>query len=115
MQPENRDAAYLWDMLDAAREVSGMIAGASLSDFVQNVVLLRATERSIEIIGEAAGRVSQSFRDVHPDIPWHQIIGQRHILAHEYGRIDNEMLFRTATEDIPQLIGQVETLLPPAE
>jgi len=56
--------------------------------------LMRATERSVEIIGEAARHVSPEFIAAHPEIPWRQIIGQRNILAHEYGQIDHEMLFR---------------------
>jgi len=51
----------------------------------------------------------------HPEIPWREIIGQRNILAHEYGQIDHELLYKTASEDIPALIGQIETLLPPLD
>lgn len=113
MQPEQRDAAYLWDMHQAAREVIDMTAGTTLAGFLANRVLMRATERSVEIIGEAAKRVSEDFRTAHPEISWRQIIGQRNILAHEYGQIDHELLYRTATEDIPTLADQLESLLPP--
>lgn len=115
MQPEDRDAAYLWDMREAAREVVEMTAGLSLVDFLANRMLMRATERSVEIIGEAARRVSNDFAAAHSEIPWRQIIGQRNILAHEYGQIDHELLFRTATEDIPGLIHHLEPLLPPLD
>jgi uncharacterized protein with HEPN domain len=113
MQPEERDAAYLWDMLQAAREVEALAENRDLADFLKDRVLLRALERCIEIIGEAARRVSTSYMDTHPEIPWRKIIGQRNILAHEYGQIDHEVLYKTAMEDIPILIGQVESLLPP--
>jgi len=76
-------------------------------------VYLRAIERSIEIIGEAARRVSPEFAAAHPEIPWRQIIGQRNILAHEYGQISHELLFKTATTDVPALIVTIEKLLPP--
>jgi uncharacterized protein with HEPN domain len=58
----------------------------------------------LEIIGEAAGRVSESFRDVHPEIPWRQIIGQRNVLIHEYGEIKHERIWKVVKENIPQLI-----------
>jgi len=58
----------------------------------------------LEIIGEAAGRVSTSFRNAHPEIPWRQIIGQRNVLIHEYGEIKQERIWKTVTENIPQLI-----------
>jgi uncharacterized protein with HEPN domain len=113
MQPEERDAAYLWDMLQAAKEVDGMLEDHDLAAFLANLVLMRAVERSVEIIGEAARRVSPSYMAAHPDIPWRTIIGQRNILAHEYGQIDHAILYQTATEDIPALIGQIQSLLPP--
>jgi uncharacterized protein with HEPN domain len=115
MWPEERDAARLWDMLQAAREVVEMTAGVSLEDFLKNRVLVRATERCIEIIGEAARRVSAAFQQTHPAIPWGHITGQRNLLAHEYGRIDYELLFKTAAEDVPQLIQDIEQLLPPPD
>jgi len=115
MPLEDRDAAYLWDMLEAAREVESILQGHAEKAFLQDRILLRATERSVEIIGEAARRVSTSFADEHPEIPWRQMIGQRNILAHEYGQIDHELLYKTACEDIPALIAQLQVLLPPLE
>ncbi len=113
MRPEDRDAAYLWDMLSAAREVVTLIKGVPLEQFESNLLVLRATERCIEIIGEAARRISQAGRQAQPQIPWSDVIGQRNILAHEYGQIDYELLYRTATEDVPQLIAVLQRLLPP--
>ena len=115
MQPEERDPAYLWDMLQAAREVEAMLKDHDLATFLADRVLLRATERGVEIIGEAARRVSTSFMDAHPEIPWREIIGQRNVLAHEYGQIDHELLYNTAVEDLPALIMQLQGLLPPLE
>jgi uncharacterized protein with HEPN domain len=62
----------------------------------------------LEIIGEAAGRVATSFRNAHPEIPWRQIIGQRNVLIHEYGEIKQERIWKTVTENIPQLIEQLK-------
>lgn len=115
MQPEERDAAYLWDMLQAAKEVESMLDDRDLSAFLADRILLLATERSIEILGEAARRVSPQYMAAHPEMPWREIIGQRNILAHEYGQIDHELLFKTAVEDIPKLIEQIAALLPPLD
>jgi uncharacterized protein with HEPN domain len=60
MLPEERDAAHLWDMLSAAREVRTMLPGVSLEQFQSALIVMRATERCIEIIGEAARRVSKT-------------------------------------------------------
>jgi uncharacterized protein with HEPN domain len=115
MQPEERDPAYLWDMLQAAREVEAMLGDQDLATYLADRVLLRAIERSVEIIGEAARRVSAPYMAAHPEIPWRKIIGQRNILAHEYGQIDHALLYKTAVEDIPALILQLQALLPPLE
>ncbi|MFO7899133.1 MAG: DUF86 domain-containing protein [Planctomycetota bacterium] len=112
MRPEERDAAYLWDMLDAARTVQEFVAGKALDDYVADRQLQLAVERAIEIIGEAARRVSKDFRAAHPEIPWRPIIGQRHVLAHEYGEIKHERIWAVATRHVPELITLLEPLVP---
>jgi uncharacterized protein with HEPN domain len=104
MRPEDRDAAYLWDMLQAANEITTMFANHDVAEFWEDRILQRALERCLEIIGEAARRMSETCKHNTPLIPWRAIIGQRNILAHEYGQIDHESLLRTATDDIPRLV-----------
>lgn len=115
MPLDDRDAAYLWDMLQAAKEVHGMMGEHELESFLHDRVLQRALERCIEIIGEAARRVSEQARAETPKIQWREIIGQRNILAHEYGQIDHKILYKTATQDIPRLIAALVVLLPPLD
>lgn len=112
MPLEDRDAAYLWDMLQAAREVVEMMEHRDLAAFLGNRILLRAAERMVEIIGEAAGHVSTNGKETMPDIPWREIIGQRNILAHEYGQIDHELLYKTIVDDVPKLIRRLDQALP---
>jgi uncharacterized protein with HEPN domain len=59
--------------------------------------------------------VSSAYQSEHSEISWREIIGQRNILAHEYGQIDHELLYKTAVEDIPVLITLLEELLPPLD
>ena len=115
MSPEERDLAYIWDMLEYANKVVEMMAGQSQHDWNNNMILRLAIERSLEIIGEAARRVSEACRNQYPDIPWQDIIGQRNILAHDYGRVDYALLNETAMRDVPKLIKQLQNLLPPME
>ena len=109
---EVRDAAYLWDMLSAARKVVASLQGLTLVDYAADEDLRLTVERRIEIIGEAARRVSQEFRDKHPEIPWKSMMAQRNVLAHEYDEIDNERIWQVAVERLPQLIKQLQPLLP---
>jgi uncharacterized protein with HEPN domain len=112
MRPEERDAAHLWDMLEAARDAAGIIAGQKPAEFRRDRMRALALERSMEILGEAARRISDGFRAVHPELPWQEMIGLRNILAHEYGRIDHDKLFATAVNELPGLIVRLESLLP---
>ena len=111
MQPEQRDAAYLWDMLDAAQTAEQLSGDLNFIQYSDDRRTQLAVERSLEIIGEAAGRVSASFRKDHPEIPWRQIIGQRNVLIHEYGEVNQERIWKVVGENIPQLIEQLKPLI----
>jgi uncharacterized protein with HEPN domain len=111
MQPDERDAAYLWDMLDAARVVEQLSSGMEFTEYSNDRKTQLAVERSLEIIGEAAGRVSALFRDAHPAIPWRQVIGQRNVLIHEYGEIKQERIWKTVRENVPQLVELLKPLV----
>ena len=112
MAPEDQDEAYLWDMLQAARDAVEILGGMDAEAFKQDKIRSRAIERTIEIIGEAARRVSPPYQAQHPEIPWRDVIGQRNILAHEYGQIDHDLLYKTVREDVPKLIAALSRLLP---
>ena len=113
MQPDLRDASYLWDIVDAARTAIEATRELDYGDYERNAVLRLAAERCIEIIGEAANRVSEDFRRAHPDIPWQKIVSQRNVLAHEYRDVRHEKIWRVLREHLPTLVAQLEPLLPP--
>jgi uncharacterized protein with HEPN domain len=68
--------------------------------------------RRIQIIGEAARKVSEEFKEDHPEIPWNEIIGMRNKLIHEYFRIISEKVWEAVEKDIPNLIILIEPLVP---
>jgi len=70
--------------------------------------------RTDKIIGEAARLVSAAFRDRHPEIPWQQIIAQRNVIAHDYGEIKQDRIWKVVSDRIPALITRLERLLPAA-
>ena len=113
MPPEERDPASLWDMLKAAREAVEFIKDLSFERFMAEGLARRATERELEIIGEAGRRMSAVFRAAHPEIPWKDIIGLRNVISHDYDRIDYQRIFDIATKQLPELIGMLEPLVPP--
>ncbi len=82
MRPDERDAANLLDMLEAAEKVRRFVQGKTQEAFSADEVLRDAVERNVEIIGEAARKVSEAFRNEHPEIPWRKMIAQRNVLVH---------------------------------
>lgn len=111
MPLEARDAAYLWDIIEAARSIREFTVEVTVQQYLVDRKLQMAIERGIEIIGEASRHLSASVREDHPEIPWRQIVAQRNVIAHEYGEIKQERLWLVATRDIPNLLAQVEPLL----
>jgi uncharacterized protein with HEPN domain len=112
MPPEGRDPAYLWDILEAARAVQRYTSGHSRADFDADRILQRAVERELEIIGEAAARVSDALKAAHPEVPWKLIVGQRNVLIHDYGDIDYDRLWMVVVEHVPQLVMLIHPLVP---
>ncbi len=112
MLPEERDAAYLWDMREEAQNIAAFIKDFPYAKFVNNKMVRYAVERSLLIIGEAANHVSVKFQEAHPDIPWQQIIGQRNVLAHEYGDIKVDRIWLSATVSVPGLLKALQGLVP---
>lgn len=109
MQPEDRDLALLRDMHSACCEIVEFMQGVNQARFMADRKLCLAVERSLEIVGEAAGRISSAFQSQCPSIPWRQIKGLRNILAHEYGHIEYPALFKTTREDVPVLLKELES------
>jgi len=98
----------LQHMLDHAREAVAMAEGRSRSELDGNRMLELALVRLIEIIGEAAARVSESAKDQYPSIPWREIVGMRNRVVHGYDAVDLDVLWDTITVDLPSLIAQLE-------
>lgn len=113
MLPQERDAAQLWDMLQSSLDVMNILQGVSLDEFISDKLKRLAVERAMEIIGEAAKRVTAEFQAAHPEIPWREIIGQRNVLAHEYGDVVPEQIWKTGTEEVPRLAERLKEILPP--
>ena len=112
MPISKRDLAYLWDMRTAAQEILDFMQGVSQAEFEKNNQLRYAVERQLMVIGEAARHVSDEFQEQHPDITWMQIIGQRNVLAHDYGEILVERVWLTATKSLPELISLLDRVIP---
>ena len=107
------DAAYLLDMLLAARDALSFTEGMSYEEFVQDRRTQLSVLKSVEIVGEAAAHVSEDTKRAHPTIPWREIVGMRNRLVHAYFDIDLPFVWATVCDDLPVLIVRLEPLIPP--
>ena len=110
-----RDDAYLLDILIAARKALEFLEDMTWDAFEQSELHQNAVMRPLEIIGEAARRVSQQTRDAHPEVPWAQMVGMRNRLIHEYFRVNLATVWETVQNDLPSLVVLIEPLIPPED
>jgi uncharacterized protein with HEPN domain len=106
-----RDRGYLLDIIDACTLAVQYVKGKSLEDFLSDIQCQDAVIRRLEIIGEAARRISDGTREAHPELPWHKMIGMRNVMIHEYDEIDLPLVWETVTKRLPDLLRSVEGLL----
>jgi len=102
-----RESAYLLDMLLAARLALTYVSGKTKVEIIEDVQCQDAVVRRLEIIGEAARRMSAELRATLPDIPWVAMIGMRNVMIHDYDDVDLGVVRRTVTEPLPRLVEQL--------
>ena len=110
-----RDEAYVLDMLLAARKVRRFTRGVTETQFYADELRQQAVMHLIQIIGEAARKVSAEYEQAHPEIPWRLMVGMRNRLVHEYFRIDLGKVWEVVEKDLPALIPLLEALVPSEE
>jgi uncharacterized protein with HEPN domain len=98
------DRERMQHMLDAARDAASFVQGRTRADLDTDAMLLRALVNTVQVIGEAAARVTDEGRGRVPELPWGQIVAARHILVHVYWGIDPDQLWAMVIDDVPQLI-----------
>jgi len=106
------DMVRLCHMLEHAREAVALMQDKNRSDLESSRLHTLALIRLIEIIGEAASRVSKATQRQHTQIPWPQIIGMRNRLIHGYDVVDIGIVWQTVTEELPPLIAELERIVP---
>jgi len=107
----SNDLIRVRHMAEASRDALSFVANKSRADLEENRLLAFALMRCIEIVGEAASKVSQESRQAFPEIPWVDIIGMRNQLIHAYAEVDLNVLWKTVADDLPALIKMLEKIL----
>ncbi len=109
MKPADR--VRLHHIVDALTSTIRFTEGRRRQDLNEDEMLTFALVYAVQIVGEAANRVSMEFRNQHSEVPWAIIIGMRHRLVHAYSDINRDILWTTATEAAPELLAQIKSLL----
>ena len=105
------DITSMSQMPDHAREAVQMAEGFSRADLDSDRKLELSLTRLVEIVGEAANRVSTDGRAAQPQIPWKEIVGMRNRLTHGYDAVDLDILWNVIQDDLPPLIDQLQIIL----
>jgi len=114
---ESRDRTYLGHMLGAIARIRQYVGRTRRAGFLRSALLQDAVIRNIEIVGEAAGRVSAGFTATSTHIPWREIVGMRHRLAHGYLEVNLDTVWEVVERDLPALevgLRALVELSPPA-
>ena len=110
MTPD-KDPIRLRHMRDAAREAIDLTRDKVRADLDRDRLLNLALVRLMEIVGEAAARISADYRTDHPEIPWPLIVGLRNRLIHGYDSVDFDILWAILTVDLPPLVASIDHLI----
>jgi uncharacterized protein with HEPN domain len=110
MSPD-ADRVRLRHMLDAARQALAFVDGRTRADLDHDPMLLLALTRAVEIVGEAAGRVSDEGRRACPGVQWPEMTGMRNRLVHAYFDVDHDVLWTTVVDQLPGLCTELERAL----
>ena len=110
---EARDPAYLEHMLEAIARIQRYVGRKRRAGFLRDALLQDAVIRNIEIIGEAASRLSPEFAARHAEIPWRDIVGMRHRLIHGYLKVNLDTVWEVVERDLPALVPRLRALRGP--
>jgi uncharacterized protein with HEPN domain len=107
------DDTFIYDILIAADSVRDYVRGVTRETFLSksDAMVQDAVIRQVGIIGEAASKLSPSFRATHPTVPWGQIIGMRNIVIHQYWEVNLDVVWAAATQDVPALAKKLSAAL----
>ncbi len=106
----NDDAGRLVDMLEAIDKITLRLGGGR-EEFDTNELLQVWAVYHLQVIGEAAGRVSRDLVQRHPQVPWARLVAMRNIIVHDYLSVDMDIVWQAAVRDLPPLKQQLQSIL----
>ena len=108
---DNKDLARFQHMLESTNAILSFAKGRRRADLDRDRQFLSAVLRELEIIGEAAGRISEKTRKKYPEIVWKELIGMRNRLIHAYFDVDHDIVWNTIRAYLPDFQRQLEEII----
>lgn len=108
----SRDDANVLDILNAARKALSFVSGMERGAFEQDEKTHAAVLYQLTILGEATKRVSEPFKQQHPEVPWREMSGTRDRVVHEYDRVSLDKVWEVLQDDLPALVAALQPLEP---
>lgn len=110
MRDQLKDPDRLAHILEAMENVYAFMQDRTSEDLQEDKLLYYGVVKNVEIVGEAAYKLSKEFKEKHPEIPWRLIEKMRHIMVHGYYKISIPILYNVYTEDFPKLESFIKNL-----
>ena len=107
---KRKPSLLLEDMIESGEKILAYTSGQTFDQFIADSKTIDAVIRNFEIIGEAANRLPEEFKDKYPDINWQQMRGYRNRIVHEYFGIDYEIVWQIKETLLPDLLNQLKTI-----
>ena len=104
-----RDENCIEHMIEACKKII-RLADVSRTDYEASEEKQLALERLFEIVGEAASKISDEFKQAHPDLPWRQATAMRNFVVHDYAGVDIDVIWDSSQTDVPQLLAALQEL-----
>lgn len=105
------DRIRVQHMIESAEAIGRFVAGRRREDLDGDLMLLFAIVRALEILGEAAARISPETREVAPALPWRELAAMRNRIIHAYWDVNRDIVWKAATEEVPDLLPKLQALL----
>jgi len=109
------DWIYIEHMLDISQKALDFTSGLGKADYDLDEPLRLALTHLVQMLGEAARQVSPTLREAYPEIPWHEIVGMRHRIVHDYLNVDEDVVWEVVRQDLPMLVVTLKKIIPPKD
>jgi uncharacterized protein with HEPN domain len=110
-----RDKQRLDDLVEATRRITSYIRGLTYEQFLEDSKTQDAVIRNLQVIGEAAKKLSQPLRKAHPHVPWKEMAGMRDRIVHEYFGIKLDIVWVVVSQELPAVLREIERSEPSRE